>query len=57
MPVVEGTGAMTGGVPTKQQNVEQAMIEAIKKAQTEGITDPDIIRERIWQAITEATGG
>ncbi len=61
MPIVEAAGKMTGGAsmgdPAPKPSVEAAMVAAIKKAQAEGITDPEIIRARIRDAIKEATGG
>lgn len=60
MPVVEATGALQGGMATGEpgsSSVEAAMVEAIKKAQAEGITDPAVIRARIAAAIKEKTDG
>ncbi len=59
MPIVEGTGSMGGAaaVGGTKNKVEEAMVAAIKKAQAESITDPEILRARIRDAIKEATDG
>jgi hypothetical protein len=61
MPIVEGAGTMSGkagvGEAPKVNHIEAAMIAAIKKAMAEGITDPDVIRERSVAAAKEAAGG
>lgn len=59
MPIVEAAGTMAGGtnMGADPNRVERAMVAAIEKAQSEGITDPEVIRERIREAIKETTGG
>lgn len=48
MPIVEGVGssASVRGDAKTSKRVEEAMAASITKAYAEGITDPDIIRER-----------
>jgi hypothetical protein len=57
MPVVEATFVMTGPLfgGEGDKAVEAAMIEAVRRAQAEGLTDPDEIRVRILAA-RDATG-
>ncbi len=59
MPIVSATGSMSGsagyGGPAKANPVEEAMIAAIKTAQEEGITDPEIIRQRVALAVRLVT--
>jgi hypothetical protein len=61
MPIVEAAGTMSGkagmGGAPKVNPIEAAMIAAVRKAQAEGITDPDVIRARSLAAAKEAAGG
>ncbi len=59
MPIVEAVGGMSGGAsfsapaPTSNK-IEQAMIDAIKQAQAEGITDSLVIAARMKEAADKA---
>jgi len=55
--IVEATGASSSSLAPGRKGlsklIETAMTEAIKKAQAEGITDPNVIKERMLQARQE----
>jgi hypothetical protein len=53
VPIVQAVGIAVGNISgdrDKQTRVEKAMHAALDKARAEGITDDDILRERIRQA-------
>lgn len=52
MPVVEATGIAVGrmGGEGRAQRIEKAMQEALEKAQADGITDADELREAMIAA-------
>lgn len=53
--IVEAVGiAVNSADPERTKRLEDAMMAAVKLAQSEGITDPDIIRARILVARDEA---
>lgn len=46
--ITEAVGiAVHSADSVRQKHLEDVMMEAVKKAQAEGITDPEVIRERI----------
>jgi hypothetical protein len=46
--IVEAVGIAVHSVDAdRQKYLEDAMVTAVKQAQAEGITDPDVIRARI----------
>ncbi len=62
MPIVEAVGGMSGGAsfgspaPVTTGKIEQAMIDAIKQTQAEGITDSLVIARRMKEAADKAAG-
>ena len=55
MAIVRAVGVAVGtsGDPVdipRQQRIERAMLAAVRKAQKQGVNDPDVIRERILKA-------
>lgn len=51
MPIVEAVGIAVHSVDSDRKKlIEDAMMDAVKKAQAEGITDPEIIKELIIEA-------
>jgi hypothetical protein len=55
MPEVYAVGTAVGrgdtaGEIARAKRIEQAMADAVAQAQAEGVTDPDVIRERILAA-------
>lgn len=44
--VVEAVGVALGGERLNAKAIEQAMVDATNKCAEEGITDPNVIRER-----------
>lgn len=44
--IVAATGVASGGERLNAKAIEQAMIDATNKCAEEGITDPNVIRER-----------
>jgi len=53
MPIVEAVGASSGTLSpdkSRAKRIEAAMVEAIKKCQALGITDPKVIKEEMMAA-------
>lgn len=49
--IVEAVGiAVNSADPGRKERLEEAMMKAVKAAQAEGISDPDVIREHILKA-------
>ena len=44
--IVAAVGVASGGERLNAKAIEQAMVDAAKKCAEEGITDPNVIRER-----------
>jgi len=59
MPEVFAVGTAVGHGDTaaeiaRAKRIEQAMADAVAQAQAEGVTDPDVVRERILAARDKA---
>jgi len=58
MVIVEAVGASSGTLSpdkTLSKRIEAAMVEAIKKCQADGITDPKVIKEEMMAARERVT--